>query len=133
MRSLLLAAATAGLLLASTAAFADGGVTVRLPDVSAVTPDEARPLLASIVEANVVGSNCAAYAITDGQWSLLTGTEDLLAEKLGLSADTLDDQYYHPAFASLDDPATCDRVGPQVRGVIKKLVLMGGSTEPIAQ
>lgn len=132
MRSLLLAATSAGLLLASTGAFADGGVTVRLPDVSGVTADEARPLLAAIVEANVVGSNCAAYAITDGQWSLLTGTEDLLAGKLGLDAGTLDDQYYHPAFAALDDPTTCDRVGPQVRGVIKKLVLMGGSTEPIA-
>jgi hypothetical protein len=132
MRTLLLAAASA-CLLAAPSAFADGGVTVPLPDVSGVSAEEARPLLARIVEANVVGSNCAAYAITDGQWTLLTGTEDLLAAKLGLDPATLDDQYYNPAFESLDDPATCDRVGPKIRGVLKTLVLMGGSTEPIPQ
>lgn len=117
---------------AATPALADGGITVPLPDVSGVGAAEAPTLLRQIIESNVVGSNCPAYALTDGQWTLLTGTEDLLTAKLGLDPAAVDDQYYHPAFALLDDPTTCDRIGPSIRGVLKKLVLMGGGMEPVA-
>ncbi len=73
------------------------------------------------------------YEITDGEWTLITGTGDLLAAKLGLDASAYDRSYYGPAFKLLDDPGACDRVGPTAKPLIQRLVGMGGGTTPLTQ
>ena len=128
------AAVMAGALaLAASVALAEGGVTVELPDVSGLSTAEAKALIAELANVNVITSNCPAYAITDGEWTLITGTGDRLAAKLGLDAAGYDRTYYGPAFRLLDDPGACDRVGPRARPLIKRLVGMGGGTAPLMQ
>ena len=113
-------------------ALADGGVTVPLADVSGFAPAQAEELLTALVTANVVSSNCPAFAVTDGEWTLITGTADKLAyEELGLSVDDYDNLFYDPAFALLDWPDTCDAEGPKVRGLVQLLIDLGGSPVPV--
>ena len=112
---------------------ADGGMTVQLPDVSALSEAEAKALIAQLAQVNVITSNCPGYAISDGEWTLVTGTGDRLAARLGLDAASYDRAYYGPAFKLLDDPGACDRIGPTARPLIDRLVGMGGDTTPIAQ
>lgn len=114
------------------AALADGGLTVPLPDLSGVPPAQAEALLAALVTANVVSSNCPGYAISDGEWALLTQSADRIAyDLLGLSVDDYDARFYGPAFRLLDDPATCGARGPEVRGYLRLLEDMGGSILPV--
>ena len=114
------------------AALADGGVTVPLADVSGFSEAQAEELLAALVTANVVSSNCPAYAIDDGAWTLITGSADKLAyEELGLSVDDYDARFYGPAFALLDQPGTCEAEGPKVRGIVQLLIDLGGSPVPV--
>lgn len=115
------------------AAMAGGGITVQLPDVSGLSDMQAKSLIAELANVNVVTSNCPDYAITDGEWTLITGTGDRLAAKLGLDATTYERTYYAPAFRLLDDPATCDRVGPSAKPLIQRLIGMGGDTRPLYQ
>lgn len=117
--------------LTATGALADGGVTVKLPDVSALPKAQAQALIAELARVNVITSNCPGYEITDGEWTLITGTGDKLAARLGLDPASYDQTYYGPAFRLLDDPASCDRIGPTARPLIQRLVGMGGGTEPI--
>jgi hypothetical protein len=113
------------------AAQADGGLTVPLPDLSGFSGPQAEALLTALVTANVVSSNCPGFEITDGEWTLLTGSADILAEgTLGLSVDDYDDRFYLPAFALLDQPGTCEARGPEVRGLLDLLVDLGGSPVP---
>ena len=43
--------------------------------------------LAALVLAVVIGQNCDAHRTTDGQWSRLNGSADLIATRLGLSIE----------------------------------------------
>lgn len=113
------------------AALADGRVMVKLPDVSALSEEDAKKLIAALAQINVVTSNCPGYEITDGEWTLLTGTGDKLAQRLGLDPTEYDRTYYGPAFKLLDDPTACERIGPRARPVIDDLIRMGGGTDPL--
>lgn len=121
------------LILTAGTALADGGVTVELPDVSGLDDSQARALISELANVNVITSNCPGYEISDGEWTLITGTGDRLAVKLGLDATRYDKQYYAPAFKLLDDPSACDRIGPTALPLIQRLVGMGGGTTPLTQ
>lgn len=114
-------------------ALAAGGITVQLPDVSNLPEAEAKSLIAELAQVNVITSNCPDYAITDGEWTLITGTGDRLAARLGLDAASYDRSYYGPAFKLLDDPGACDRIGPTAGPLIQRLIGMGGDTRPLTQ
>ena len=126
-------AALCGMTLAAGAASADGGVTVKLPDVSQLPQQKAEALIAQLAQVNVITSNCPKWPISDGEWALITGTGDRLAAQLGLDAAAYDAAYYGPAFKLLDDPDACDRIGPTAKPLIGQLVDMGGGTTPISQ
>lgn len=115
------------------AALAGGGVTVQLPDVSDLSDAQATSLIAELANVNVITSNCPDYAISDGEWTLITGTGDRLAARLGLDAAEYDRRYYGPAFKLLDDPEACDRIGPTAKPMIQRLIGMGGDTRPLNQ
>ena len=117
----------------STTAMADGGITVELPDVSQIGDGEARQLLAELANVNVITSNCPGYGISNGEWTLITGTGDRLAARLGLDPSSYDRQYYGPAFKLLDDPGACDQIGPKARPLIDRHIGMGGGTPPLTQ
>lgn len=114
-------------------ALAGGGVTVQLPDVSDLSEAQATSLIAELANVNVITSNCPDYAISDGEWTLITGTGDRLAAQLGLDAAEYDRRYYGPAFKLLDDPGACDRIGPTAKPMIQRLIGMGGDTRPLNQ
>lgn len=118
------------LLVAAPFAMAEDRLSVPLPDISALSESEAEALTRELAEVNVITSNCANFEVSDGAWTLMTGTSDLLAAKLGMDPGDYDRAYYGPAFALLDDPASCDRIGPKAAPLIDRLVSMGGATEP---
>ena len=121
----------AGLLLGGAqVAMAEDRLSVPLPDISGLSEAEAEALTRELAEVNVITSNCPDYQISDGAWTLMTGTSDLLAAKLGMDPGDYDRTYYGPAFALLDDPASCGRIGPKAAPLIDRLVSMGGATEP---
>lgn len=107
------------------AALADTAFSVTLPDVSGLDRSEARLLIAQLAEVNVITSNCADWTVDDATWALLTGTGDVLAMQLGIDPAAYDDMYFGPAFALLDDPTACDRIGPMARPLIARLQAMG--------
>ena len=121
------------LAIMSGVALAGGGVTVQLPDVSGLSEAEAKSLIAELAQVNVITSNCPDYAISDGEWTLITGTGDRLAARLGLDAAGYERTYYAPAFKLLDDPGACDRIGPTAKPLIQHLKSMGGGTTPLTQ
>ncbi|PAU98829.1 hypothetical protein [Paracoccus salipaludis] len=125
--------AAALLATASGAAWADGGMTVPLPDTSGLAADEARALITEVAQVNVITSNCPAYPVSDAEWTLIAGTGDKLAAQLGLDASAYDKQFYGPAFQLLDDPGTCDRIGPKAKPLIARLKAMGGGTTPLSR
>lgn len=110
---------------------ADGGVTVKLPDANRIAAAASPDFLMRLVMANVAGMNCPGYALSDGEWALITGTADRVAAALQIGSGSYDEQYYGPAFAALDNPATCGREGPKIAPLISELRAMGGGTEPI--
>lgn len=116
-------------MVAGAAQAAGDRVTVPLPDTSGLTRAEGQALLAELANVNVITSNCPGYEITDGEWMLITGTGDKLAAQLGLDPTGYDRSFYGPAFKLLDDPAACDRIGPQARPLIERLIGMGGKPE----
>lgn len=131
-----LSAALIGVLLAAPAltgpvpALAEGGMRVALPDTSALPQAEAKALIVQLAEVNVITSNCPAYAVSDAEWTLITGTGDQLAAQLGLDAAAYDKQVYGPAFKLLDDPGACDRIGPTARPLIARLKSLGKAAGP---
>ena len=125
--------AAALLATASGAAWADGGMTVPLPDTSGLAADEARALITEVAQVNVITSNCPAYRVSDAEWTLIAGTGDKLAAQLGLDASAYDKQFYGPAFQLLDDPGACDRIGPRAKPLIARLKAMGGGTTPLSR
>lgn len=133
MRPMLAAALLALTTAGGTAALADGGMTVTLPDVSGLSDGDAKALITQLAQVNVITSNCPAWPITDGEWTLITGTADKLAAKLGLDASRYDKEYYAPAFKLLDDPGACDRIGPTSAAVLDRLIALGGDTTPVAR
>ena len=98
----------------SAAAFAQGSV-----------------FLQTLARVNVITSNCPGWEISHGEWVLLTGTGDALAARLGLDPALYERRYFGRAFELLDDPANCDRIGPEARPLLRRLVAMGGSTDAI--
>ena len=124
--------AAAALVFATGAAWADGGMTVPLPDTSGLSPDQARGLIAELAQVNVITSNCPGYPVSDAEWTLIAGTGDKLAAQLGLDAKEYDKQFYGPAFRLLDDPGACDRIGPRAQPLIARLKAMGGATTPLS-
>lgn len=110
--------------------FGQDRVEVPLPDVSQLDEAEATELARRIGEVDVITSNCQDFGISGGEWTLLAGTGDLLARKLGLDPAEYDRQFNAPAYALLDDPEACDRLGPDAKPLIGQLVEMGGATEP---
>jgi hypothetical protein len=126
-------AAVLHLPLTAVIASADGKVMVPLPDLQGISEADAEKLIAALAQVNVITSNCPEYHITDGEWTLLVGTGDMLAQGLGMDADTYDETYYGPAFRMLEDPGACDRIGPRARPIIDDLIEMGGGTEPITE
>ena len=127
------AAVAGALAIVSGAALAGGGMTVQLPDISGLSDPEAKSLIAELAQVNVITSNCPDYAISDGEWTLITGTGDRLAARLGLDAAGYERTYYAPAFKLLDDPGACDRIGPEAKPLIQRLKAMGGDTAPLTQ
>lgn len=127
------AAVAGALAIVSGAALAGGGMTVQLPDISGLSDPEAKSLIAELAQVNVITSNCPDYAISDGEWTLITGTGDRLAARLGLDAAGYERTYYAPAFKLLDDPGACDRIGPTAKPLIQHLKSMGGGTTPLTQ
>ena len=125
--------AAAALVFAAGAAWADGGMTVPLPDTSGLSPDQARGLIAELAQVNVITSNCPGYPVSDAEWTLIAGTGDKLAAQLGLDASAYDKQFYGPAFKLLDDPGACDRIGPRAQPLIARLKAMGGGTTPLSR
>lgn len=125
--------AAAALALSAGMALADGGVTVQLPDLSGLDDAQARSLIAQLAQVNVITANCPGYEISSGEWTLITGTGDRLAARLGLDATSYDRQYYAPAFQALRDPGACGRIGPSAGPLIRELVRMGGGTTPLTQ
>ncbi len=121
------------LAMMSGVALAGGGVTVQLPDVSGLSETEAKSLIAELAQVNVITSNCPDYAISDGEWTLITGTGDRLAGRLDLDAAGYERAYFAPAFKLLDDPGACDRIGPEAKPLIQRLKTMGGDTAPLTQ
>lgn len=129
LRQLLLPALLAGTL--ASAAVADGAINVQLPTLPELDRETAELLMGSIVQSVVIGQNCPAYRSTQGEWTLMTGTSDMIAASLGLDASEEDDRFWKPAFAAMDQPDACDRFGPQVREVLEILKGYGGGTDPI--
>lgn len=125
-----LVACLAALMLASADAAAQDRLEVPLPDLAALDRDAASDLAQRIGQADVISSNCDAYAISGGEWTLLAGSADLLAQQLGMDAAEYDRSFNAPAYGLLDDPDACDQHGPQIRPLIAELVEMGGATEP---
>lgn len=123
----------AAIIMMAGTALAAGGITVQLPDVSSLSDGQAKSLIAELASVNVITSNCPDYAISDGEWTLITGTGDRLAARLGLDAASYDRTYYGPAFKLLDDPGACDRIGPTAKPLIQRLIDMGGDTQPLNQ
>lgn len=114
-------------------AHADGKVVVPLPDLSGISDGDAEKMIAALAQINVITSNCPDYAITDGEWTLLVGTGDMLAQKLGLDPDSYERRFYGPAFRLLNDPGACDRIGPRARPIIDDLIRMGGGTHRVRE
>jgi hypothetical protein len=115
----------------ATPAFADGGITVKLPDDAKIAEAASPDFLMELVQANVVGMNCDGFRLTTGEWTLITQTADKVAAVLKIDVATYDDQFYGPAFASLDLAETCTSDGPKIRPLVERLKAMGGGTDPI--
>lgn len=111
------------------AAAEDAMWSVTMPDVSGLNRDEAEALIAKLAEVNVIASNCPDWSIDDPTWALITGTGDLLAMQLGIDPAAYDETYFGPAFALLDDPTSCARIGPEAAPLIARLNAMGGSAQ----
>ncbi|MDP5306603.1 hypothetical protein [Paracoccus spongiarum] len=131
--ALMIGAIAGGALLLATTKDSFGGdrLVVPLPDVSALGRTEAESLIRQLAEVNVITSHCPDWPISDGEWTLLTGTGDLLAQRLGLDPGAYERDYFGPAFGLLDDPAACGRIGPRARPLIDRLTGMGGGTRPL--
>lgn len=118
--------------LIASPALADGGITVKLPDDARIAAAASPEVLMELVVANVIGSNCAGFETTQGEWTLLTGTADKVAEAIGVrDAGDYDDRFYGPAFDLLDRPGSCATEGPKIRPLIERLKAMGGDTLPL--
>ncbi len=121
------------LLIALTAgpALADGGITVQLPDDATIAAAATPEFLMELVQANVIGLNCPGFTLDQGEWTLITQTADKVAAALKLGVSAYDDQFYGPAFASLDVAETCAKDGPKINPLVERLKAMGGGTDPL--
>ena len=110
---------------------ADGAIAVAMPNFPDFSEAQNQEMLTALVTAVVVGMNCPGFEITDGEWSLLNGAADIIANnELGLSVDAYDAGYFSPAFALLDKPDTCAVEGPKVLPLVEFLIGLGGSRDP---
>lgn len=118
------------ILFSATVAHADGGVTVPLPTIPQMPEADLEHLLRELVVANVVSANCQGFEYGTAEWALLTGSADLIAQRLGIGVGEYDVRFYGPAFAMLGKPETCATQGPRVRPLINRLIAWGGSLTP---
>ena len=110
---------------------ADGAIAVAMPNFPDFSQAQNEEMLTALITAIVVGMNCPGFEITDGEWSLLNGAADIIANnELGLSVDAYDADYFSPAFALLDKPGTCAVEGPKVLPLVEFLIGLGGSRDP---
>jgi hypothetical protein len=110
-------------------AFAEDPGFVTLPETAKLAEAATPSLLTELVVANVVGMNCPAYRLTDGEWALLTGSADKVATAIGVAdSGDYDTKFYGPAFDLLDKPETCDSEGPKIAPLVERLKAMGGDT-----
>ena len=106
-------------------------LVVPLPDVSALSDDEAQALARELAQMNVITSECPDHDVSDPEWQLMNGTTDALTARLGLDPLAYDREYFRPAFSVLDDPEACDRLGPEAPALIARLEQLGGGTTPV--
>lgn len=111
------------------AAVAGDRIAVPLPDVSRLSRDEAKSLLAELAQIDVITAACPGYEISEAEWVLIAGTGDMIAARLGLDPKRYERRYYGPAFGLLDDPDACERIGPTARPMIARLIKMGGKPD----
>ena len=117
------------LTLIATPAMAQDPGLVTLPDDATIATAATPEFLMELVVANVVGMNCDGYRIDDGEWALLTGSADKVAEVLQIKDSAeYDARFYGPAFDMLDRPDTCAAEGPKIASLIARLKEMGGDT-----
>jgi hypothetical protein len=110
---------------------ADGAIAVDMPNFPDFSEAQNQEMLTALVTAVVVGMNCPGFEITEGEWSLLNGAADIIANnELGLNVDAYDADYFSPAFALLDKPDTCAVEGPKVLPLVEFLIGLGGSRDP---
>lgn len=133
---MVMSAAVMGALISPAAAQGVDGVpgdrlVVPLPDVSGLDDAQAQDLLRDLAQMNVITSECPDHDVTDPEWQLMTDTTDALMGRLGIDAITYDREYFRPAFNLMDDPASCDRLGPEAPALIARLEEMGGSAQPL--
>ncbi len=114
-------------LLLAVPAKADSLVAAGTPGLQRMEPAAAERLLSEVVNAVVMAQNCPSYGVSDGEWTLLTGTGDVLAGKLGLGIAEYDRRFWRPAFAELDRPGACGREGPKVQLLVQRLIALGGA------
>lgn len=114
-------------LLLALPAKADSVVPAGSAGLRHLEPTAAERLLSEVVNAVVMAQNCPSYGVSDGEWTLLTGTGDVLAGKLGLGIAEYDRRFWRPAFAELDRPGACGREGPKVRLLVQRLIAMSGA------
>lgn len=124
MRKLLLLGALAG------PAFAEGGITVTLPDPAAIDAASETGLMMELAQAEVVGMTCPGFRLTAGEAALISGTVDLLADRYDLNPEYRALNIYGPARTAMDQPDTCAKVGPTIKPLLDRLKAMGGSTDP---
>jgi hypothetical protein len=114
--------------LLASPAFAQEADLVTLPDEKLLTEMAGPELLKELVTANVIGMNCADFLISQGEWALLVGTADKVAEILSVDTASYDETYYGPAFSLLDNPESCAAEGPKITPLIERLKAAGGDT-----
>lgn len=133
---MVMSAAVTGALMAPAGAQGVDGVpgdrlVVPLPDVSGLDDAQAQDLMRELAQMNVITSECPDHDVSDPEWQLMTDTTDALMARLGIDAITYDREYFRPAFSLMDDPASCDTLGPQAPALIERLEAMGGSAQPV--
>lgn len=111
-------------------ALAQDRVEVPLPDLSQLDDAAARDLAQRIARADVITSTCDGFSISGGEWTLLAGSSDLLAQRLAMDPAEYDQSFNAPAYGLLDEDDACAEYGPMVQPLIGELVAMGGATRP---
>ncbi|MBX3575587.1 MAG: hypothetical protein KF723_00150 [Rhizobiaceae bacterium] len=101
-----------------------GAASARVEIATLPTADAER-LLAQVIGAGVAVANCSDANVSESDGDRLTRVTDLLAARLGISTDTLDDKWYDEAFDSYDAGADayCAKWVPQIQAILDEIPL----------